>query len=328
VTTDGRFRTVSPSHHPELFWGLAGGGGSTFAVVTSVIIRVYPRIGGTISQIKFSNSNITNETFYAGIQSYWDNFIRFTDAKTWSHYWLFNISGVASFEIRPFYAPHYTIPQFNVLLQPWFDSLKALGIPATINTTYHESFLSGFEEFLYNSGSIIGLAGSRLFPRQNWEDDVKRKETFDAMMYSIRNGKQTNGYTMSPRLTTNISNAVNPAWRTAIAFLAAGVTVPGTASPEQAAAQGRVLTDDIMGGWRRVAPNEKGGGAYANEGDLNEPNWQEAFHGDTYAELRRVKKKWDPEGLFYAYRTVGSEEWEIRDGERGVQTQDGRLCRI
>ena len=61
-----------------------------------------------------------------------------------------------------------------------------------------------------------------------------------------------------------------------------------------------------------------GSGAYINEADFRQPDWQEAFFGSNYEELLRIKKKWDPKGLFYSVATVGSEAYTLRD--------DGRLC--
>ena len=41
ITAEGNFLTVSATHHPDLFWGLRGGGGN-FGVVTSLEYRLHP----------------------------------------------------------------------------------------------------------------------------------------------------------------------------------------------------------------------------------------------------------------------------------------------
>ena len=51
VTADGNFLTVSKTHHPDLFWGLRGGGGN-FGVVTSLEYQLHPVgpvVGGLVA---------------------------------------------------------------------------------------------------------------------------------------------------------------------------------------------------------------------------------------------------------------------------------------
>jgi len=63
-----------------------------------------------------------------------------------------------------------------------------------------------------------------------------------------------------------------------------------------------------------------GSGAYINEADFEQPNWQETFFGANYATLLAIKRKWDPNSMFYGLRTVGSDTWTVAN--------DGRMCRV
>ena len=49
------------------------------------------------------------------------------------------------------------------------------------------------------------------------------------------------------------------------------------------------------------------------QGDINQPNWQEAFWGSTYPKLLTIKNKYDPARIFWAKATPGSEKWATVD---------------
>lgn len=77
-----------------------------------------------------------------------------------------------------------------------------------------------------------------------------------------------------------------------------------------------LMTNALVPLLEKLSPN---GGAYLNEADWNQPDWQQAFYGDNYRKLERIKDKYDPQHIFYGLTAVGSERW--------VEEQDGRLCR-
>jgi hypothetical protein len=64
--------------------------------------------------------------------------------------------------------------------------------------------------------------------------------------------------------------------------------------------------DKAMEELKRVAPN---GGSYLAESDYFEADWQKSFWGSNYERLRKVKRKYDADGLFFVHHGVGSEEW-------------------
>ncbi len=41
VTADGSLTVASPSHDPDLYWALSGGGGGTYAVVVLMTARIH-----------------------------------------------------------------------------------------------------------------------------------------------------------------------------------------------------------------------------------------------------------------------------------------------
>ena len=57
---------------------------------------------------------------------------------------------------------------------------------------------------------------------------------------------------------------------------------------------------------RALAPE---GGSYVSESSYFEKGWQRSHWGANYACLAAIKKRYDPDGLFYVHHGVGSEEW-------------------
>jgi hypothetical protein len=51
------------------------------------------------------------------------------------------------------------------------------------------------------------------------------------------------------------------------------------------------------------------GGAYVSESNFFESDFQHAYWGKNFARLADVKKKYDPNGLFFVHNGVGSERW-------------------
>lgn len=336
VTADGRFITVSPEENKDLFWALRGGGGSTFGVVTSIIIRVHPKLPVVTSTFSFGTSDtVSADTFWEAVRTYFSLFIPFTDAGTYSWFVVSNPgNGSHTFSMEPFFAPNHTIESFNALVKPWFDKLQELGIPFTPNTTYHDAYYPAYastwgSNVLLNGAGRIAIAGNRLLPRGNWEDPAKFNATFDVVRKHCELGRALRGYHQAPRNRAYAENAVSSAFRHVICFLILSATgLPPNPTVAEVGAASRMMRDEIIPAFRAISPESEFGGAYLNEANVDEPQWQSTFYGEQYSLLSELKKKWDPKEVFYATTAVGSEDWEVRDGEQGTQTQNGRLCRV
>jgi FAD/FMN-containing dehydrogenase len=58
---------------------------------------------------------------------------------------------------------------------------------------------------------------------------------------------------------------------------------------------------------QRVDRHEQAG-SYVSESNYFNKNWGHAFWGPNHARLKAVKRKYDPEGLFFVHHGVGSDE--------------------
>lgn len=172
-----------------------------------------------------------------------------------------------------------------------------------------------------------------ILPRRNWESPAKFNATFDAMRTYVDVGRTLRGYHQAPGRRAGPAasdNAVNPAFRETLSMLILSARLPsGAPTAAEVRTASREMRDEIVPLFRSVAPESEGGGQYLNEANVDEPGWQTSFYGSGYPRLLDIKARWDPGHVFYATTAVGSEAWEVRDGgEYGVQTQNGRLCRV
>lgn len=61
VLASGRFVTATQSVNSDLYWAMLGGGGGTFGIISSAVVKVYPKIPVTTS----SWTVLTSETVSA-----------------------------------------------------------------------------------------------------------------------------------------------------------------------------------------------------------------------------------------------------------------------
>jgi len=108
---------------------------------------------------------------------------------------------------------------------------------------------------------------------------------------------------------TATNPAVINAFALAIMGNAQGPAYPGIAGHEPSVEEGRKATQRVrqcMEQLRAVAPN---GGAYCSESNYFEKDFQHSYWGSNYSRLAEIKKKYDPDGLFFVHNGVGSEQW-------------------
>ena len=84
---------------------------------------------------------------------------------------------------------------------------------------------------------------------------------------------------------------------------------PGLARPAMDTTAARRNAHEIdlaAAALRKIAPDA---GSYVSESNYFNTSWQKAYWGTNYPKLRTIKKKYDPDGLFFVHHGVGSEDW-------------------
>jgi hypothetical protein len=106
----------------------------------------------------------------------------------------------------------------------------------------------------------------------------------------------------------NIDSAVNPAWRkTVVHLLFTRQWTADTTFAEQAVIKANITNNEVPI-LKSFEPGQMG--AYLNEADANETDFQESFWGSNYLKLYAIKNVWDPNGVFISRKGVGSENWD------------------
>lgn len=340
VTADGRFVTASATSNSDLFWALRGGGGSTFGIVTSVIVKAFPQTDVSVSSWVLGNSTdgtqvVSRADFFQALRIFWEMFPTMTSARTYSFFFIFNTNGQLTMDMRNFFAPTHTPASLDKLLSPFFAAVKDLGVPLVKaqNTTYYSTFLPAYMQAWGNNnfpmGTATSIPGNRLLPRSLWDNATNFERLWNTTVAHIEAGRHFGIYHQAPRNPQGVDNAISSAWRNCQSFfITHSPSFAENANSTTIREANRVLVEDNLGPWRKVAPASEGGGSYLNEAAVDEPLWKEDFYGEQYARLVELKKKYDPTGVFYATTGIGSDEWELRGQHLGVTTQNGRLCRV
>ncbi|KAI1099486.1 FAD-binding domain-containing protein [Jackrogersella minutella] len=331
VLPNGRYISVDEKNYPDLFFALRGGGGSTWGIVTSLVIRAYPKAPVSTLTYTFSvGDTVPTETFWEGVNAVLAKFPEYADKGMYS-YWSISCLTNCSFSMTPQWANNLTSDGLKSLSTPLFDELANLNISvANVVYTDFDGVLSAIDGTWAASSEQGGVwnfnTGSRLFPRSNWDSSTKFAAQNAAIRQAVEQAGLMLGYNIKAGTnpSVNQTNAVNPAWRETVLHALLGATWSQQATPADIAAANKNLVE-MMQPWRDASPNA---GAYLNEADINEPNWQQAFYGSNYAYLYQLKQKYDPWGLLWAPTAVGSEDWYVTGQIDYYPTQDGKLCPV
>jgi FAD/FMN-containing dehydrogenase len=345
VTADGVVRTVNAVNDSELFWALKGGGGGSFGVVTKLTLRTRElpeNFGAVFGSIKANSDEafkkligkiitlyhdkLFNQRWGEQIIFYGDNTVRFSMVfhgltqeqaqASWKSFeeWVKNFPQTYTFEtplsIIAVPAKHF-----------WDVAFFKQYAPNVIAT---DDRPGASEENVYwmsnksEAGQFLWAYHSAWLPAKLLEENNQQKladALFSASRHwtvSLHFNKGLAGASAA-EITAAKDTATNPAMLDAFALaIIAGEGEPAFPNiawhePDLIFARKRAESiNKAMKELLKVAPNA---GSYVSESNFFQKNWQQSFWGSNYPRLAEVKKRYDPEGLFFVHHGVGSEKW-------------------
>ncbi|UJR23879.1 hypothetical protein I4U23_026851 [Adineta vaga] len=320
VLADGRRETVNSCQNTDLFWALRGGGGGTFAIVLSVILRTYPTpsIIGSY-QVVIPPTN----TRYADFLHHFVQSLPALADAGWAGYFYLTTK---TFTLA-FLAPNADQSTANQTLHQLFSNYSDLNFtePYVFSLpTFLDFFIHVMDATNTNGNNYV--MGSRLLP-----ETIVRNQPHQVADAFLRVKDSEQGFLVG-HLTaggkvsdTTQNNSVNPLWRTTLLHMLSAQSWPDETSKEDQERLAKLVTKNV-----EVLQTISGGaqsGAYLNEADPNESDWQQKFFGtrEHYNRLKAIKDRVDPNGIFVCNKCIGSDDWS-QDFNCPKTSNTNKLC--
>ena len=285
-------------------------------MVVSVTLKTFPE-----PPVIIQNFNATfpdNATLYSFVESYLETLTAIADAGGSGYYFIDPLgvilqNGLPAFLVAQFFFNKTDTAATNALFEPLYETIYRVGGKSLGNLT---SFLplaryAYPQRGGYDPSGLNVILGSRLYSRNLLESPDGPVRLSNAIKNitstfpTIVQGHLTAGGQVARN--SHIDSALNPSWRKALGQIIISSSWPDDASYSTQIEIQQAMTNILVPILAAVEPDM---GAYTNEADLNEPQWQKVFWGTNYPKLLEVKRKWDPHGLLRCNRCVGSERWD------------------
>jgi FAD/FMN-containing dehydrogenase len=354
VTADGNTLVVNACTNPDLFWAIKGGGGGAFGVLTRLTLRTRelpPTFGIVMATIKATSDAAFRELIAKTIDFYsdklfnehWGEQIAFGADNTVRIAMVFQgLDQAEAASVWTAFRSSLEVTRndfsvetpFSIISAParhfWDAAYLKKNAPALVVADDRVGAPEGNIFYVGDSGQVgffIHGYKSAWLPASLLQAKEKQK-LVEAVFAATRHWSVSfhfnKGLAGAPReeIEAARGTAMNPAVLDAFALvIIAGhgpPAFPGLAGHEPDLALARANAQAIsqaMGELLKLAP---GAGAYLSEADYFDPDWKRGYWGSNFDRLAAVKKRYDPEGLFFAHHGVGSDEWSA-DGFTRLQ---------
>jgi FAD/FMN-containing dehydrogenase len=335
ITADGKMRVANSVSEPDLFWALRGGGGGTWGVVVEATVKTYPSSGIASSTFWINATNYNDQkSIYPAVAWLHTKIPEFADQGLTNYYYIYP----NAFAITSVYPGGKGSKKW--IDQKWQPHLRHLatfpGMSASsINYISFEysNFYTWFDDTIVKrrpTNAIFDLGS--LFGAKSGSISRRHGPGSEKMLTQSQGVRGTDSWLLgkdhlnSPKFAKVLEESMprnmnNPQLR------GQGVGGPGVFS--------RGNDTSVLAAWRktychiihigsldtdatpmrRLAPEM---GAYANEASRDMPGWRKAFWGENYDRLSEIKKRYDPDHLFWVTPGIDADAWVV---------EGSRICR-
>jgi FAD/FMN-containing dehydrogenase len=345
VTADGVARVANACTHRDLFWALKGGGGGSFGVVTRLTLRTHklPELFGYVGAVIHATSDAAMRRllgrfieFYAEslMNPHWGEIVTIRpgrrleismsslglgDAKAetiWQPFlrWVTEAAGDFAFltpaQIASGPARHRWDPTF--LRTHLAGAVRVDDRPgASQDNIYWSANVSEAGHFIYGFESAW-LPAALLQPerREQLADALFAAGTLASVELHFQKGLAgAPAEVIAAAAETATNHAMLDAFVLAIIANEGPPAYPGLPGYAPDIALARRAAEQVARAMATLRTVASDAGSYVAESNFFERDWQRRYWGENYDRLLAIKRKYDPDGLFFVHHGVGSEAW-------------------
>ena len=343
ATADGQIHIVNEAREPDLLWALKGGGGGTLGVVTRVTLATH-ELPTTFGAVHLDLRARSDQAYHRLLARFVDLYATGLFNPHWGEQAIARpdnrlqirmvFQGLSQDQARATWQPLIDFANANSADYEGQNDLVARALPA--RHFWDADFFRRYAPSAVIFDSRPGASPTDFW----WTGDAEQVGAFwyayssawmpasllkpqnqarlvDAWFAASRHWGVllafNKGLAGAPAAAIDAARntAMNPdvldAFALAITAFGGPPAFPGFPAPDLVAAGAvRSRVQAAMAALRAAAPET---GAYVNECDYFQADWQNAFWGPNYPRLSHIKHRYDPDGLFTVHHGVGSESW-------------------